>query len=50
MDTYSFGMIIWELWHMSIPFDNDIKLAEEYVVQEESRPKIKMIDDYESSD
>ena len=40
MDTYSFGMIIWELWHMSIPFDNDIKLAEEYVVKEESRPKI----------
>jgi hypothetical protein len=40
MDTYSFGMIIWELWHMSIPFDNDIKSAEEYVVKEESRPKI----------
>ena len=40
LDTYSFGMIIWELWHMSIPFDNDIKSAEEYVVKEESRPKI----------
>ena len=25
---------------MSIPFDNDIKSAEEYVVKEESRPKI----------
>ena len=24
MDTYSFGMILWELWHNSIPFDNDI--------------------------
>lgn len=40
LDTYSFGMIIWELWHNSIPFDNDIKSAEEYVVKEESRPKI----------
>jgi hypothetical protein len=40
MDTYSYGMIIWELWHKSIPFDNDIKSAEEYVVKEESRPKI----------
>lgn len=40
MDIYSFGVIIWELWHESIPFDNDIKSAEEYVVKEESRPKI----------
>lgn len=24
MDTYSFGMILWELWHQSIPFDNNI--------------------------
>ena len=27
MDVYSFGVILWELWHKSIPFDNDIKQA-----------------------
>lgn len=40
MDVYSFGMILWELWHQSIPFDNNIKQAIQYVVKEESRPKI----------
>lgn len=24
MDTYSFGLILWELWHQAIPFDNDV--------------------------
>ena len=24
MDCYSFGMILWELWHQAVPFDNDI--------------------------
>ena len=40
MDVYSFGMVLWELWHQSIPFDNDIKQATQYVLKEESRPKI----------
>lgn len=40
MDTYSYGLILWELWHQSIPFDNDVTLASTYVVQENSRPKI----------
>lgn len=40
MDIYSFGMILWELWHQSIPFDNEIKEAAQYVLKEESRPKI----------
>ena len=40
MDIYSYGMIIWEIWHQSIPFDGDIVTAQEYVVKEESRPKI----------
>lgn len=40
MDIYSYGMIIWEIWHQSVPFDGDIGTAQEYVVKEESRPKI----------
>jgi len=40
MDVYSFGMILWEIWHESIPFDGEIDEAIQYVVNEESRPKI----------
>lgn len=40
IDVYSFGMILWELWHEAIPFDNDMVEAQKYVVNEESRPKI----------
>ena len=40
MDVYSYGMIIWEIWHQNVPFDGDIGTAQEYVVKEESRPKI----------
>lgn len=40
MDTYSFGMLLWELWHEMIPFDNDLKLCQNYVVNEQSRPQI----------
>jgi len=24
MDTYSYGMILWELMHQTIPFDSDV--------------------------
>ena len=27
MDVYSYGMILWELWHESVPFDNDLNQA-----------------------
>jgi hypothetical protein len=27
MDIYSYGMIIWELWHQSVPFDGEITSA-----------------------
>ena len=37
MDAYSYGIILWELWHQAIPFDNDVPSAKQYVM-EESRP------------
>lgn len=40
MDIYSYGLILWELLHDSIPFDNDLALAVKYVLTEDARPKI----------
>ena len=31
-DVYSFGMIMWELWHETIPFDNDVALCQQFVL------------------
>ena len=27
LDIYSYSMILWELWHEAVPFDNDIAAA-----------------------
>ena len=40
MDVYSFGMFMWELFHEYVPFDNDLKMAIEYVLDSDSRPMI----------
>jgi hypothetical protein len=40
MDVYSFGMLMWELWHETQPFDNDLNICCKYVVEEDSRPMI----------
>lgn len=32
MDVYSYGMILWELWHEHVPFDNDLALYSKYVL------------------
>jgi len=32
MDVYSFGVIMWELFHEHIPFDGDIAACTKYVV------------------
>jgi hypothetical protein len=39
-DVYSFGMVLWEIFHNSMPFDGNLKLATNYVLNEDSRPMI----------
>ncbi len=41
MDAYSFGMLMWEIWHVTQPFDNDLSLCVKYVIEEDSRPMIQ---------
>ena len=41
-DVYSFGMLMWELWHETVPFDNDVALCQQYVLQEDARPMIQI--------
>lgn len=41
MDVYSFSMLMWEIWHDTIPFDGDLPVCQKYVVQEDSRPMIE---------
>ncbi len=31
---------MWELWHETVPFDNDVSLCQQYVLQEDARPMI----------
>ena len=40
MDVYSFSMLMWEIWHSTVPFDGDLQLCQKYVVNEDSRPSI----------
>lgn len=45
MDVYSFGLIMWELYHESVPFENDLKACTEYVVNGDERPKIQTVNE-----
>ena len=40
MDVYSFSMLMWEIWHDTVPFEGDLHLCQKYVVTEDSRPSI----------
>ena len=41
MDIYSFGVVVWELLHNQMPFDNDLNLAKNFVLNEDARPQIQ---------
>ncbi len=41
MDVYSFSMVMWEIYHDTIPFDGDLPLCQKYVLEEDSRPMIE---------
>ena len=40
MDVFSFGLVMWEVWHEKVPFDGSMKEAIEVVLQEDGRPAI----------
>lgn len=40
MDVYSFGFLLWELWHCQVPFDGNTQMALHYVVEENARPRL----------
>lgn len=49
MDSYSFGLFMWEIWHESVPFDGDLKICQEVVMEEDKRPAIQIeVDDTEN--
>lgn len=39
MDVYSFGLIMWQLYHEKVPFDGNLVSCTECVLQD-TRPKI----------
>jgi len=40
MDVYSYGFVLWEMFHDRVPFDGDLQAAITYVLTEDSRPKL----------
>lgn len=40
MDVYSFGIIMWELFHECVPFDGKLKECSKLILEEDFRPKI----------
>ncbi len=32
MDVYSLSMLMWEIWHFTVPFDGDLAMCTKYVV------------------
>lgn len=35
MDVYSFGVIMWEIFHACVPFNGDLKVCTEYVLEKD---------------
>jgi hypothetical protein len=50
MDVYSFGLIMWEIWHEKTPFEGDVKEATEVVIKDQNRPAISEQDGEDDSD
>ena len=49
MDVYSFGLLMWELYHEHVPFDGDLKACTDYVLKDE-RPMIETTEEVEEDE
>lgn len=50
MDVYSFGFLMWEIYHEQVPFDGDLAECTRYVTQEDGRPLIEEADEDEEDE
>lgn len=50
MDVYSFGMLMWELLFEKVPFEGDVSMAVEFVVDQDARPMIQTLNELDQSE
>jgi hypothetical protein len=50
MDVYSFGILMWEIFFETIPFDGNITECIKYVTVDNGRPRIRVQRDADDED
>lgn len=50
MDVYSFGVLMWEIFHEEVPFGNSVSDCTEYVCGQDARPQIQELGEEDDED
>ena len=50
MDVYSFGVMMWEIFHEEVPFGNSVSDCTEYVCGQDARPQIQELGEEDDED
>lgn len=50
MDVYSFGVMMWEIFHEEVPFGNSVSDCTEYVCGQDARPQIQELSEEDDED